>query len=103
MHRFAVTSTHLKNIGYDARARTLEVEFQNGSVYTYFNIPMGVFFELITSNSKGRYHNRHIRMAYEFRRESGPTRRLRAETPAARSPRSEVPGHSPNSDLADAG
>jgi hypothetical protein len=41
-----VESSHLKNLKYDSDTRVLEIEFNNGSVYQYQEVPKGVFRDL---------------------------------------------------------
>jgi hypothetical protein len=38
-----VDSSHLENIKYDSETRKLEIEFWDGSVYRYFDVPPRVF------------------------------------------------------------
>ena len=37
------TSSHITNIKYDDKTKTLEIEFYNGAVYQYENVPKKVF------------------------------------------------------------
>ena len=46
MIRDPVISSNIASIGYDAGNETLEVEFTNGSIYQYFNVPSGMFEQL---------------------------------------------------------
>ena len=39
MIRDLVASSNIASIGYDPDSETLEIEFTNGSIYQYFNIP----------------------------------------------------------------
>jgi hypothetical protein len=43
MERDPVTSSSLASVGYDARYGMLEVEFNNGEVYQYGNVPEYVY------------------------------------------------------------
>jgi KTSC domain len=43
MHRIAVTSRNLASVGYEREHRVLEIEFRNGRVYEYFEVPEGVY------------------------------------------------------------
>ena len=42
MYRQPVSSSNLASVGYDASSMTLEVGFNNGSVYQYYNVPANV-------------------------------------------------------------
>ena len=39
MIRDPVSSSNIASIGYDSDSETLEIEFTNGSIYQYFNLP----------------------------------------------------------------
>jgi hypothetical protein len=66
--RQVLDSSSLASVGYDKMSRTLEVEFVNGSVYQYFEVPAGVVGELLSAESAGRYFNAHIRPRYRYTR-----------------------------------
>ena len=61
MLRAVVTSSTLLSVGYDAGSRTLEVEFRNGHLYRYDDVPRELYDGLRTARSKGRYFNERIR------------------------------------------
>lgn len=61
MERIPVASTNVASIGYEVETQTLEVEFRNGSVYQYFNVPEFHYEGLLNASSKGRYLNEHIK------------------------------------------
>lgn len=64
MQRIPVPSSNLAAIGYDPDTEILEVEFLNGSVYEYKNVPQVVYDELMSSSSHGTYFNSQIRNTY---------------------------------------
>lgn len=68
MIRDSVASTNIASIGYDPDSETLEVEFSNGSIYQYFNVPAGLNEQLVAAGSKGQFLNTYIRNAYPFSR-----------------------------------
>ncbi|MBA7540511.1 hypothetical protein ES705_32810 [subsurface metagenome] len=39
MKRKQVESSNLASVGYDADKKILEIEFNHGGVYQYFNVP----------------------------------------------------------------
>ena len=55
-------------MGYDARARTMEVEFANGSVYRYAAVPGDVWTAFRRAESKGQFFQRFVREHYEGER-----------------------------------
>jgi hypothetical protein len=66
--RQKVVSSNLRSVGYDEAARVLEVEFQNGRVYRYLDVPREVYEELMSADSLGRYFNEYIRESYQYSR-----------------------------------
>ncbi len=66
MERMPVTSSNLHSVGYDLDSQTFEVEFNNGSVYQYSNVPQGEYDALMSADSKGTYFNANIRNRYPF-------------------------------------
>jgi hypothetical protein len=64
MERIPVTSTSIASVGYDAASYVLEVEFGNGHVYQYFDVPESVVREFREASSLGTYLNMYIRDAY---------------------------------------
>lgn len=68
MQRGFVSSTTVASIGYDEPTQTLEVEFTNGSVYQYYNVPLNIYDELMAAGSKGQFLNTYIRNAYPYSR-----------------------------------
>jgi hypothetical protein len=59
--REVVESSSLKSIGYDRRTQTVEVEFANGSVYRYEDVPLALWTEFRHSASKGKFLQEKIR------------------------------------------
>lgn len=64
MHREPVDSSSLNSLGYDARKRLLEVEFRNGGVYRYLDVPQDEFEALKGADSVGRHLNQEIKPFY---------------------------------------
>jgi hypothetical protein len=59
--RQVVESSSLRSIGYDRGSHTLEVEFHNGGVYRYADVPDSVWFEFRHADSKGRFFQERVR------------------------------------------
>lgn len=68
MQRTQVESSTMVSVGYDAESETLEIEFVNGQVYQYFDVPPTVHQELLASASAGQYFNAAIRGHYRYAR-----------------------------------
>jgi lysyl-tRNA synthetase class 2 len=63
------TSNVIKSFDYDPATQTLRVEFNNGSIYKYHDVPEKVYQELKTTASVGQYFNTQIREKYGCDRE----------------------------------
>lgn len=68
MERIPVSSTSVESVGYDEGSQTLEVEFKNGSVYQYFDVPEQTFEALRDSDSVGAYLASNIKGSYRYSR-----------------------------------
>lgn len=68
MNRDPVASSNIASIGYDPASETLEIEFTNGSIYQYFNIPAGLSEQLMNAPSKGQFLNLYIKASYPYSR-----------------------------------
>ena len=68
MKRQIVASSNLRSVGYDEATHTLEIEFQNGRVYRYLEVPREVYEGLMKADSLGRYFNEYIRDDYPYSR-----------------------------------
>lgn len=68
MERYCVASSNVASIGYDLSSETLEVEFLNGSIYQYYNVPSNIFEQFRIESSKGKFLNTHIKNFYPYSR-----------------------------------
>jgi hypothetical protein len=68
MRRRSVDSSAVSSIGYDERSSVLEVEFEGGAVYDYFDVPAKVYKDLLEASSIGRFVSLQIRDQYPFAR-----------------------------------
>ncbi|MBP1646456.1 MAG: hypothetical protein H6Q16_2034 [Bacteroidetes bacterium] len=66
MKRNHVESSNIESIGYDSESQTLEIEFLNGSIYQYFDVPEHVYDELISADSHGKYLAHQIKGYYRY-------------------------------------
>jgi hypothetical protein len=62
--RQSVQSTAIAKVGYSKRRHILEIEFVNGAVYRYFDLPVSVYRELMSAESKARFYDSKIRKHY---------------------------------------
>lgn len=68
MERVSVSSSNIASVGHDDPTQTLEVEFLDGAVYEYYDVPEYVFQELITASSVGGYFGQRVKNVYGFSR-----------------------------------
>lgn len=68
MQRLPVESSDIVSIGYDAGEQLLEIEFNGGRVYRYFDVPQRTYDHFLKANSYGGYFNAHINGYYRYRR-----------------------------------
>lgn len=68
MQRQQVSSSNIASIGYDAASHVLEVEFHNGSVYQYYDVPPAVYEALMSAASHGTFLNANIKGVYRYER-----------------------------------
>lgn len=64
MRRIPVVSSNLSSIGYNAEKQILEIEFNNGGIYHYFNVPSSLYDRLMSANSHGKFFHQYIRGRY---------------------------------------
>lgn len=64
MERVAVASSNIRSVGYDEARRVLEVEFNQGRIYDYAEVPRDVYEALIHAASVGRYFAENIKGRY---------------------------------------
>ena len=68
MNWIDVSSTNLSRVRYDESSLTLEIEFQGGRVYQYFDVPKHIFEELLRADSKGKFFHAQIKGHYRYAR-----------------------------------
>ena len=64
IRREPVQSTAIATVGYSKRLHALEIEFVNGAVYRYFDVPAPLHRDLIVAQSKARFYDHNIRGKY---------------------------------------
>lgn len=69
MERQYVSSSNIASIGYDSTNQILEVEFLNGSIYQYYDVPESLYDGLMSADSHGRFFDRNIKKGgYRYER-----------------------------------
>lgn len=64
MRRQPVSSSNLRSVGYDKSTNTLEIEFNSGGIYQYYNVPPAVYKGLMNASSHGKYFHARIKDIY---------------------------------------
>jgi KTSC domain len=62
--RQPVQSTAIAKVGYSKRRHILEIEFVNGAVYRYLDVPTTIYRDLMSAESKARFYDSNIRKHY---------------------------------------
>jgi len=60
MQRIPIPSKEITQVGYQERSETLEIKFEPGGVYQFFNVPADVFDGLMNAASKEGYYQSKI-------------------------------------------
>jgi len=60
MQRIPIPSKEITQVGYQERSETLEIKFEPGGVYHFFNVPADVFDGLMNAASKEGYYQSKI-------------------------------------------
>lgn len=66
MEMTRVESSNIEQVGYEEESETLQVEFKNGGMYQYFDVPQHVYEELRDADSVGRYLAYSIKGTYRY-------------------------------------
>jgi hypothetical protein len=62
--RQPVESSAIAKVGYSKRYHILEIEFINGGVYRYLDLPDTVYRDLMAAESKTRFYDSNIKRHY---------------------------------------
>ena len=66
MKMIPVDSSNVEAVGYDEKSSTLQVEFKNGGMYQYFDVPEDEFIGLRDASSVGGYLAARIKGTYRY-------------------------------------
>ena len=64
MERNYIESKMIASIGYAFESSVLEIEFNSGAVWQYYDFPESVWYEFENSDSKGKFFHREIKNQY---------------------------------------
>lgn len=68
--RIPLASSNIASVGYDKEKRILEVEFQHGAIYQYFDVPEKVYTELINAPSHGAYFFNEVKDGFSYEKKN---------------------------------
>jgi len=68
MQRIPVESSDLVAIGYDEKARTLEIEFKEGRIYQYYEVEPDIHERFMKADSYGQYFDTFVSGHYRYKR-----------------------------------
>ena len=60
-----IESSNIAAIGYDAASKRLRVQFKNGGLYEYPDVPAATHEAFMAAESKGSHFAKHIRGKHE--------------------------------------
>ena len=66
--RVSVESACIASIAFSLEENVLQLEFRNGLAYEYFGVPVALYTDLLSAQSKGAFVTRFIRGHFPFRR-----------------------------------
>lgn len=81
MDKQDVESSVISAVGY---TRVLEITFESGRIYQYYNVPEDVYQGMLDAESKGRYFNQEIRGKYDYQEVALVPRPSRRKASAAK-------------------
>jgi hypothetical protein len=64
MKRTPIESSMIDDVGYDPETQTLEIGFNSGTVYQYFEVERETFDDLMKAPSAGQYFLNNIEPTY---------------------------------------
>ena len=64
IRREKLSSTALAAAGYSKRLHIMEIEFNNGAIYRYLDVPVAVYRDFQSAESKARYYDWNIKGHY---------------------------------------
>jgi hypothetical protein len=68
MKLISVRSSSIRRVGYEVDQRILYVQFIDGDLYEYFDVPVGDFIDLLHAESIGWFVNKRIKSYYDYRK-----------------------------------
>lgn len=64
---YTLTTTTSGIADFEYKSQVLKINFVDGSIYEYFDVPKAIYVKLINADSPGRYARRHIYNSFVYR------------------------------------
>jgi hypothetical protein len=64
MEREYVESAMIRSYGFDSSSSTLEIEFNSGAIWQYFDVSESTFYEMKSAGSCGKFFHANIKGQY---------------------------------------
>lgn len=64
----SVSSSTISRVGYDASSMTMTIEFMNGGIYEYYDIPQSLVQDLLAAPSPGQFLAQNVKGQYRYAR-----------------------------------
>lgn len=64
--RNIVASSNINSIAYDEKQSILEVEFRNGSIYQYYDVPSEIYERMLASSSVGSFLSSTVKGFFRY-------------------------------------
>ncbi len=68
MNWIEANSSNIARYKYDPESYVLAVEFKNGGIYNYFDVPEAVFEQMQAAPSQGQFLAQQIKGTYRYAR-----------------------------------
>lgn len=68
MRLIPVHSSGVRAVGYEEERKTLYVQYVDGDLYEYFDVPAGEVIDLFQADSVGWFVNKRIKPYYNYRK-----------------------------------
>jgi hypothetical protein len=63
-----IQSSNIRKTEFDTESKELIVEFNNGLIYSYENVPHQLYTQFRMSESQGKFFNSKIAKVYKYKR-----------------------------------
>ncbi len=64
---YVETTTNSSIADFEYKSQVLQINFMDGNVYEYFDVPKATYVKLINADSPGRFARRHIFNSFVYR------------------------------------